>query len=72
MDNKHTEQDQKTPYADELAKLGVTLSEMDEPTAREFLEDMLDHAEATVAEAQAKGKPETPLKEVMRELGVDG
>ena len=70
MDNKHTAQ--KTPYADELAKLGVTLSEVDEPTAREFLEEMLDHAEATLAEMQAKGEPEIPLKQVMQEFGVDG
>ena len=70
MENKHKEQ--KTPYSDELAKLGVTLAEMDEPAARAFLEDMLDHAEASIAEAQAKDEPETPLKEVMQELGVDG
>ena len=70
MDDKHT--DPKPPYADELAQLGVSLAELDEQAALELLEDMLDHVAATVSEMQSKDQPNKPLKQVMRECGLEG
>ncbi|MEO1610710.1 MAG: hypothetical protein AAFR90_15575 [Pseudomonadota bacterium] len=64
---KHTD----TPYSEQIAKLMSMLAEMDEQSARELLEDTIDHAIATVSEQQSAGQPNKSLKTVMDELGVD-
>lgn len=66
-ETKHTD----TLYSEQIAKLTSMLAEMDEQSARELLEDAIDHAIATVSEQQSTGQPNKSLKTVMDELGVD-
>jgi len=59
-------------YADYLARLGSKLAELDEPTARELLNDMTDHVRAAVSEHKSLGKPNQSLTQVALDLGLDG
>jgi len=60
-----------TLYSEQIAKLTSMLAKMDERSARELLEDTIDHAIAMVSEQQSTGQPNKSPKTVMDELGVD-